>query len=76
MSQFEFIFALFALLLVQLGWYASVPRLAPFLLHPLSLGLTLILVALMIAAMLVRGRVASRIVMLALVARYLIVYAL
>jgi len=68
--------AMFALLLVQIGWYASVPKLAPLLTHPLSLGLTLVLAALMIAAMVVRGKLASRIVMLALVARYLVVYLL
>jgi hypothetical protein len=68
--------AMFVLLVVQLGWYASVPKLAPFLLHPLSLGLTLVLVALMGAAMITRGGVASRIVMGLLVARYLIVYVL
>jgi hypothetical protein len=68
--------AMFALLLVQLGWYASVPKLAPFLLHPLSLGLTAVLVALMVAAMLAKGKRASTVVMAALVARYLIVYLL
>ena len=66
--------AMFALLLVQLGWYASVPALAPLLVRPIALGLTLVLVALMIAAMLVRGQIATRIVMAALVARYLVVY--
>ena len=67
---------MFVLLLCQLGWYASLPRLAPLLLHPLSLALTSILVVLMIAAMFVRGELASRVVMLALVARYLLVYLL
>lgn len=68
--------AMFALLLCQLAWYASVPGLAPLLLQPLSLALTLILVVLMLAAMFVRGERASRLVMLALVARYLVVYLL
>lgn len=68
--------AMFALLLCQLGWYASLPELAPLLLHPLSLGLTLVLAGLMIAAMLVRGKRASLIVMALLVARYLVVYLL
>jgi hypothetical protein len=68
--------AMFVLMLCQIGWYASLPRLAPLLLHPLSLGLTLVLAGLMIAAMLVRGAVASRVVMVALVARYLVVYLL
>ncbi len=64
------------LLVCQLGFYASVPELARFLVHPLALGLTVILVALMIAAMLTRGERWSRYAMLALVARYLIVYLL
>jgi hypothetical protein len=68
--------AMFALLLCQLGWYASVPQLAAFLANPVSLVLTVILAALMIAAMLVRGKLASRVVMIALVARYLVVYLL
>jgi hypothetical protein len=67
---------LLILLLCQLGWYASLPRLAPLLLHPLSLVLTLVLAGLMITAMLVRGERVSRAVMLALVARYLVVYLL
>lgn len=68
--------AMLLLLVFQLAWYASLPKLAPLLLDPLSLGLTVILVALMIAGMLVRGPIASRVVMIALVARYLIVYAI
>jgi hypothetical protein len=65
-----------ALLACQIAYYASVPQLAAALRSPLSLSLTTILAALMIAAMLVRGRRASTIVMAALVARYLIVYLL
>lgn len=68
--------AMLALLACQIAYYASVPKLAPALIHPLSLALTLTLAALMIAAMLVRGRRASTIVMGLLVARYLIVYLL
>ena len=68
--------AMFVLLLCQLGWYASLPQLAPLLTHQLSLGLTLVLAALMIAAMLTRGTRASQVVMAALVARYLVVYLL
>jgi hypothetical protein len=64
------------LLLCQLGWYASLPALAPLLLRPLALSLTLILAALMVAAMLVRGERAARLVMIALVARYVVVYLL
>jgi hypothetical protein len=67
---------LFALLLSQLAFYASIPTIAPHLLKPLSLGLTAILVLLMAAAMLVRGALWARVVMLALVARYLLVYLL
>jgi len=68
--------AMLALLACQIAYYASVPQLAVALKSPLSIGLTIVLAALMIAAMLVRGRRASGIVMGALVARYLIVYLL
>lgn len=67
---------MFGLLLCQLAFYASIPTLAPHLLRPLALGLTLILAALMLAAMFVRGERWARIVMLALVARYVLVYLL
>lgn len=63
-----------ALLGCQIAWYASVPVLAARLANPVALVLTVILAALMVAAMLVRGERASRIVMIALVARYLLVY--
>ena len=63
-----------ALLACQLIYYASVPTLAAALMNPLALGLTLVLIALMIAAMLVRGVRLSGIVMTLLVARYLVVY--
>lgn len=67
---------LFALLLCQLGWYASIPSLAGHLARPLPLALTAILVALMLAAMFVRGRRWSVVVMGALVFRYVFVYLL
>lgn len=64
------------LLVCQIGFYASMPALAALLTHPIAVGLTAILAALMVAAMLVRGQTATRIVMAALVARYLVVYLL
>ncbi len=67
---------MFALLLCQFGWYASVPTLAPLLTHAIAIVLTAILAALMIAAMSVRGATLTRIVMIALVARYLVIYLL
>lgn len=67
---------LLALLVVQLGWYATIPAMAPRLVEPLPLLMTAILVMLMIAAMSVRGERWSRFVMLALVGRYLVVYLL
>ncbi|OYW22827.1 MAG: hypothetical protein B7Z43_05625 [Sphingomonas sp. 12-62-6] len=62
------------LLVCQLGWYLSVPALAGLLARPLAVGLTIVLVLLMIAAMVVRGPRWSRVAMLALVARYVVVY--
>lgn len=67
---------LFALLLCQLAFYASLPTIAPHLLRPLALGLTAILALLMATAMLVRGELWARVVMLGLVARYVVVYLL
>ena len=66
--------AMFVLLLWQIGWYMSESQLAVVLQRPLPVGLTLVLVLLLIAAMAVRGERAARVVMAALVARYLIVY--
>lgn len=63
-----------ALLVCQIGWYATLPGLAARFFQPLNLFMTALLAALMIAAMLVRGERAARLVMLALVARYLILY--
>ena len=65
-----------ALLLWQIAWYGAVPELAGYLQRPLSLTLTAILVVLLLAAMFVRGQRACRLVMAALVARYLVVYLL
>ena len=65
-----------ALLLCQLIWYSTVPALSTHLHNPLALGLTVVLAALMAAAMLVRSPRGSRIVMALLVARYVVVYLL
>jgi hypothetical protein len=67
---------MFALLICQLGFYASLPTIAPHLFRPLALGLTVILAGLMLAAMFVPGNRWARAVMLALVARYVVVYLL
>lgn len=64
------------LLACQIGWYASMPALAAKLTHPLALSLTVVLAALMAAALLVRGARLSLWVMAALVARYVVVYLL
>lgn len=63
-----------ALLLCQLGYYLTVPELAARVARPFSAAMTIILVGLMIAAMLVRGKVLARIAMAALIARYVIIY--
>ncbi|NYT39754.1 hypothetical protein HZY97_03210 [Sphingomonas sp. R-74633] len=67
---------LVALLICQLGLYASLPTIAPHLLRPLALGLVAILLLLMGAAMFVPTERWARVVMLALVARYVVVYLL
>jgi hypothetical protein len=67
---------MFVLLLCQLAFYASMPALSAHLLRPLALWLTVVLAALMVAAAFVRGALASRLVMGALVARYVLVYLL
>lgn len=67
---------LLVLLAAQLGYYMSQPDIAPNLLRPLGLGLTLILVALMGAAMWVKDRRWSTAILAALVARYVVVYLL
>ncbi len=65
-----------ALLVCQILWYASVPQLATHLARPLPLAMAAILAVLMVAAMLVRGERWCRWVMVALVARYVVVYLL
>lgn len=67
---------LLVLLAAQLGYYMSQPDIAPNLLRPLALGLTLILVTLMAAAMWVKDRRWSIAILAALVARYVVVYLL
>ena len=67
---------LLLLLAAQLGYYLSQPDIAPNLTRPLSLTLTLVLVALMAAAMWVRDRRWSIAILAALVARYVAIYLL
>lgn len=64
------------LLACQIGWYASIPQLAHNLTSPLPLTLTIVLAVLMVAAMVVPGRVWATLIMLALVARYVVIYLL
>ena len=63
-----------ALLLCQLAWYASEPAMAVRLVRPVALSLTLLLAIQMLAAIFVRGARWSRVVMAALVARYVVLY--
>jgi hypothetical protein len=63
---------LLGLLLLQLGYYATIPMLAAKLFTLKVLGLTGILVALLLTAIAVRGRRASAIVLVALLVRYLV----
>jgi hypothetical protein len=63
-----------ALLVMQMAWYASVPTIAAWLFQPFSAGMTLVLAALMIAAIGVRDQRWCRWIMAALVARYLVLY--
>jgi hypothetical protein len=63
-------------MMVQLVFYASTPELAARLISPLPLAMTAVLVALMITAMFVRGQLWTRLAMIALVGRYIIVYLL
>jgi len=65
-----------ALLCCQLAFYASEPALARLLHRPLAIALTIVLVLLMLAAMLARGKRWCEITMAALVARYVVVYLL
>lgn len=65
---------LFILLVVQLGFYATQPAIAPLLLRPWSLGLTLLLVLLMAAAAYARSVAANILILSALVLRYAVGY--
>ena len=67
---------LLILLGAQLAFYLSQPAMAAVVAHPLVWGLTLILAALMIAAMWARDRRVSIAILSLLVARYVIVYLL
>ena len=68
--------AMLGLLLWQIGWYVSEPQLSGYLWRPLPLALTAVLALLMFVAMFVRSERACRLVLLALVSRYLVVYLL
>ncbi len=65
---------LLVLLACQMAWYAMLPTLAPLLLNPWSFGLTILLAGLMVAAMVVRSDGWLRLMMVALVARYVGAY--
>lgn len=67
---------LFVLLMVQLGFYASVPELAGKLLNPAALALTAVLIGLMIAAFIFKNKEVNIAVLGALVLRYMIVYVI
>jgi hypothetical protein len=62
------------LLLLQLGFYLSQAELAERISQPVTIGMTVILVSLMIAASLAKSKTANIILLFALVCRYLIVY--
>ena len=62
------------LLLCQVGWYLTLPELAVHLSRPIAWIMTVVLAALMISAMVVRSERWLRILMVALVARYLVIY--
>ena len=67
---------LLILLMAQLGFYLSQPRLAAMFADPRIWGTTLVLILLMLAAMRVRGTRASIAILSLLVARYVIIYLL
>lgn len=67
---------LLALLGAQLGYYASQPGLAANLMRPAAWIMTLVLVALMAAAMWIRDRRWSIAILAALVVRYIVIYLL
>ncbi len=65
---------LLALLVCQLAYYSTVPALAAKLSDSLALAMTAVLVALMVAAMVVRDRRWTRLAMIALITRYVVRY--
>lgn len=67
---------LLILLAAQLGYYLAQPDLAANLARPLAWIMTLILVALMVAAMWVKSPRWSALLLAALVARYVVIYLL
>ncbi|HMO73950.1 MAG TPA: hypothetical protein PKD99_01790 [Sphingopyxis sp.] len=67
---------LLVLLGAQIAYYAAHPVLVKAVTNPLSLGLTLVLAALMVAAMWVKGARIGTAVLVLLIARYVIVYLL
>ena len=65
---------LLVLLVAQLGYYLSLPDLAASLARPIAWIMTLVLVALMVAAMVVKDRRWSIAILSLLVARYVVIY--
>lgn len=65
---------LLVLLVAQLGYYLSLPDLAASLARPIAWIMTLVLVALMAAAMVVKDRRWSLAILSLLVARYVVIY--
>jgi len=65
---------LLALLAAQLVYFAGDPKLAPLLLHPLPLAMTAILTGLIVAAMWVKDRRWSIVILSLLITRYVIAY--
>lgn len=65
---------LLALLAAQIGYFMTHPKLSVLLLNPLPLGMTLILVGLIAAAMWVKDRRWNIILLSLLIARYVLAY--
>lgn len=65
---------LLALLAAQLVYFVGDPKLAPLLLHPLPLAMTAILTGLIVAAMWVKDRRWSIVILSLLIARYVVAY--
>lgn len=59
---------------VQWAYLASIPAMREALANPLSIALTLVLIALMVAAMIVKDRRWSIAILVLLVARYTVIY--